>query len=57
MLPYGCLATGLDVGVIEVVRNSKTVMKIQNEKDALGALKMSGKQLHQWIKDCNADPR
>ena len=29
MTPYSCLATGNQVGIIEVVRNSKTVFDIQ----------------------------
>ena len=31
MTPYSCLATGAQVGVIEVVRDAKTVYKIQQE--------------------------
>ena len=31
MTPYSCLATGNQVGIIEVVRNSKTVFDIQKQ--------------------------
>ena len=52
MMPYGCLATGYNVGMIEVVRDSKTVMKIL-EQNIRGAMQVSSKELHRWIKDKN----
>ena len=42
MMPYGCLATGYQMGMIEVVRNSKTVMKILKQ-DIRGALQVRGR--------------
>ena len=55
MLPYGCLATGQDVGLIEAVRNSETIMKIQGKGGAKAALQMASRQLHNWIKMNNQD--
>ena len=46
MIPYGCLATGLNSGLIEVVRNAKTVTQILN-KD------FRSRELHNWIKEKN----
>jgi phosphatidylinositol-4,5-bisphosphate 3-kinase len=33
MIPYGCLSTGNNVGMIEVVGNSETVAKIQTKQE------------------------
>ena len=53
MIPYGCLATGSCVGMIEVVRNSSTIMKIQKKQTKMAAIQLDSKQLHKWIKDKN----
>ena len=53
MIPYGCLATGKDVGMIEVVRNAKTVMTIQKKQDVRAAMQVRSKELHRWIKEKN----
>ena len=53
MIPYSCLATGKDVGMIEVVRNSKTIMAIQCKQDLLAAMQIGSKELHRWIKEKN----
>ena len=55
MTPYGCLSTGKDVGLIEAVRNSETIMKIQSQGGAKAALQMASQQLHRWIKEKNRD--
>ena len=55
MTPYGCLSTGKDVGLIEAVRNSETIMKIQSQGGAKAALQMASQQLHRWIKEKNKD--
>ncbi|UYV66255.1 PIK3CA [Cordylochernes scorpioides] len=57
MMPYACLATGKKVGMIEVVRNAKTVMSIQKNMSKKAALQMDSKQLHKWIKEHNREPR
>ena len=54
MIPYGCLATGLNVGMIEVVRDSKTVMKIQGAS-LTGGIQLNPRELHKWIKEHNRD--
>ena len=38
MTPYTCLATGPQVGVIEVVRDAKTVYHIQRKASRLAAI-------------------
>jgi len=55
MLPYGCLATGQNVGMIEVVRNAKTVMHILKQ-DIRSAMMVRTKELHNWIKEKNRSP-
>ena len=53
MLPYGCLSIGDCVGLIEVVRNSYTIMQIQCKAGLKGALQFNSNTLHHWIKDKN----
>ncbi|XP_077998309.1 phosphatidylinositol 4,5-bisphosphate 3-kinase catalytic subunit alpha isoform-like [Glandiceps talaboti] len=53
MIPYGCLATGNRTGMVEVVRNSMTIFKIQRGGGLKGALQLNSSQLHNWIKDKN----
>lgn len=54
MTPYGCLSTGNQVGVIEVVLKSSTIAKIQKKsRGARGAF--DKKLLYQWLKDQNPD--
>jgi phosphatidylinositol-4,5-bisphosphate 3-kinase len=56
MTPYCCLATGQDVGLIEAVRDSSTIMKIQEKSGAKAMWQIGGtKALHSWIKQQNAD--
>ncbi|KAG7162944.1 Phosphatidylinositol 45-bisphosphate 3-kinase catalytic subunit alpha isoform-like [Homarus americanus] len=52
MMPYSCLAMGKQVGVIEVVRNAKTVYNIQRSSK-LGAIQVDSSQLYKWIRDKN----
>ncbi|XP_076066613.1 phosphatidylinositol 4,5-bisphosphate 3-kinase catalytic subunit alpha isoform-like [Oratosquilla oratoria] len=52
MLPYCCMATGPKVGVIEVVRNAKTVYSIQ-KRAKLGAIQVDSSQLYKWIRSKN----
>ena len=48
------LATGSQVGVIEVVRNAKTVYKIQQECGGrLAAMQVDSSQLFKWIREHN----
>ncbi|CAL1536446.1 unnamed protein product [Lymnaea stagnalis] len=57
MIPYGCLSTGKDVGVIEIVKNAKTITAIQSKGGALSSIQIDSSQLHKWIKDENPEPR
>lgn len=51
--PYACLSTGKDVGMIEVVRQAKTVYGIQRQGGKLAAIQVDSTQLHKWIKEKN----
>ena len=55
LIPYGCVATGKDIGVIEVVRKASTIMKIQSKKGIAGAIQMDSSALHKWIVSHNKD--
>lgn len=57
MLPYACLSTGKQVGMIEVVRNAKTVMGIQRKGGKMAAFQVDSTQLHKWIKEKNKSTR
>jgi phosphatidylinositol-4,5-bisphosphate 3-kinase len=53
MTPYGCMSTGFEVGMIEVVTQSLTVAKIQKDYGgSLGALKDDC--LYNWLKEKNS---
>ena len=53
MTPYTCLATGHQVGVIQVVSNAKTVYQIQRKAGKLAAIQVDSTQLYKWIKSHN----
>uniref|UniRef100_A0A8C1PG65 Zgc:158659 n=1 Tax=Cyprinus carpio TaxID=7962 RepID=A0A8C1PG65_CYPCA len=53
MLPYGCLSIGDCVGLIEVVKNSHTIMQIQCKGGLKGALQFNSNTLHHWIREKN----
>jgi len=53
MMPYACLATGSQVGMIEAVRNAKTVYQIQRRAGRLAAMQVDSKQLYKWILENN----
>jgi len=53
MMPYSCLATGSQVGMIEVVRNAKTIHQIQKKAGKFAALHLDSSQLYKWIKEHN----
>lgn len=55
MIPYSCLATGKDIGLIEIVKRAKTITAIQSCGGALSAIQMDSSQLHKWIKEKNPD--
>ncbi|OTF74718.1 hypothetical protein BLA29_000662, partial [Euroglyphus maynei] len=55
MLPYNCLATGNQVGLIEVVPHAKTVMGIQRVGGRKAALQIDSSKLHKWIREHNND--
>lgn len=53
MTPYTCLATGHQVGMIQVVRKAKTVYQIQRQAGKLAAIQVDSTQLFKWIKEHN----
>ncbi|GFS05073.1 phosphatidylinositol-4,5-bisphosphate 3-kinase catalytic subunit alpha isoform [Elysia marginata] len=55
LIPYGCLSTGKDVGLIEVVKNAKTITAIQSRGGALSSIQIDSSQLHKWIREQNPD--
>ncbi|XP_064459270.1 phosphatidylinositol 4,5-bisphosphate 3-kinase catalytic subunit alpha isoform-like [Ornithodoros turicata] len=57
MMPYACLSTGKHVGMIEVVRNARTVMNIQKKGGRMAAFQVDSTQLHKWIREKNKGKR
>lgn len=53
MVPYRCISTGTNIGLIEVVKNAKTVMGIQRVGGRMAALQVDNRKLHKWIKEHN----
>jgi len=53
MMPYACLATGSQVGMIEVVRNATTVYAIQRAGGRFAAIQVDNTQLYKWIREKN----
>lgn len=54
MTPYGCLAAGKQVGMIEVVLQADTVARIQKKhRGSRGAF--DKKCLFQWLQEKNPD--
>jgi phosphatidylinositol-4,5-bisphosphate 3-kinase len=49
LLPYGCLATGYCSGLIEVVKNAKTIMNIQKLGGLKGTFQFDASALYRWI--------
>ena len=55
MIPYGCLSTGKDVGLIQIVKRAKTITAIQSRGGARAAVQLDSSQLYKWIKEKNPD--
>jgi len=53
MIPYGCLATGHESGLIRVVTQSNTVANIQKGKGSRLASSFRYQTLFEWIKEHN----
>lgn len=56
LLPYGCLATGYCSGLIEVVKNAKTIMNIQKLGGLKGQFQFDASALYRWIAKNNPGP-
>lgn len=48
LVPYGCLATGPEMGLIEVVPNARTVMSIQGTR-LTAAAQVNCTQVYKWL--------
>lgn len=55
MLAYTCLATGKNVGIIEVVNKAETITSIQKSGGRMATIQIDSSQLHRWIKERNQD--
>lgn len=55
MLAYTCLATGKNVGIIEVVNRAETITSIQKSGGRMAAIQIDSTHLHRWIKERNHD--
>ncbi|KAI1301467.1 Phosphatidylinositol 4,5-bisphosphate 3-kinase catalytic subunit alpha isoform [Halotydeus destructor] len=49
MMPYACLSTGNQIGMIEVVPQSKTVMHRQKELGFKASMQFGSRELHKWF--------
>ena len=49
MTPYGVISTGKELGVIETVRDSDTIMSIQQKNGIRAAVQMDPLGLYNWI--------
>ena len=55
MNPYGCMSTGDQVGLIEVVLQSNTIAKIQKEKGGGSRGAFDKSTLYKWLQEKNKD--
>ena len=55
MSPYGVVSTGKELGVIELVRDSDTIMNIQQKNGIRAAVQMDSLGLFNWIMMHNKD--
>ncbi len=53
LTPYGCISTGVDMGMLEIVTESNTTANIQKVLGSMGAFR--NKSLLAWLKDKNPD--
>uniref|UniRef100_A0A8C4QZC2 PI3K/PI4K catalytic domain-containing protein n=1 Tax=Eptatretus burgeri TaxID=7764 RepID=A0A8C4QZC2_EPTBU len=51
LLPYGCLSTGLNMGIIEVVDQATTIASIQKERGGILAALRSD-TIKDWLDEC-----
>lgn len=57
MIPYGCVSTGDEIGMIEVVLDSNTCANITFEEGGGGATSVWVKEVYEnWLKKANKDP-
>ena len=56
LLPYGCLATSYCSGLIEVVKNAKTIMNVQKLSGLKGQFQFDPSTLYRWIAKNNPGP-
>ncbi|XP_069062280.1 phosphatidylinositol 4,5-bisphosphate 3-kinase catalytic subunit gamma isoform-like isoform X1 [Pleurodeles waltl] len=50
LVPYGCISTGYKIGMIEVVRDARTIASVQRTKGATGTQVFKDDALHTWLR-------
>ncbi|XP_078517955.1 phosphatidylinositol 4,5-bisphosphate 3-kinase catalytic subunit gamma isoform-like [Lissotriton helveticus] len=50
LVPYGCISTGYKIGMIEVVRDARTIASVQRTKGAAGTQVFKDDALHTWLR-------
>ncbi|TRY90625.1 hypothetical protein DNTS_003694 [Danionella cerebrum] len=48
LVPYGCISTGYNIGMIEIVRNAITIASIQRSQGGVGGT-FKNNALHDWL--------
>lgn len=51
MSPYGCLATGRETGLIEVVQKASTIMDVQLKHGFAAGLQIANTALHNHLRE------
>nr|XP_033781758.1 phosphatidylinositol 4,5-bisphosphate 3-kinase catalytic subunit gamma isoform-like [Geotrypetes seraphini]XP_033781759.1 phosphatidylinositol 4,5-bisphosphate 3-kinase catalytic subunit gamma isoform-like [Geotrypetes seraphini]XP_033781760.1 phosphatidylinositol 4,5-bisphosphate 3-kinase catalytic subunit gamma isoform-like [Geotrypetes seraphini] len=50
LVPYGCISTGFNVGMIEVVRDAATISSVQKSKGDAGTWTFRDDALYEWLR-------
>ena len=56
MVIYQVFSTGYQTGFIQVIKNAKTIFKIQMDGGMRGRYQFDNKQLYNWISLNNSTP-
>ncbi|XP_069499380.1 phosphatidylinositol 4,5-bisphosphate 3-kinase catalytic subunit gamma isoform-like [Ambystoma mexicanum] len=58
LVPYGCISTGYKIGMIEIVRDSRTIASVQRSKGATGTQVFKDDALHSWLRtECKIEEK
>ncbi|XP_029457080.1 phosphatidylinositol 4,5-bisphosphate 3-kinase catalytic subunit gamma isoform-like isoform X2 [Rhinatrema bivittatum] len=50
LVPYGCISTGFNIGMIEVVRDAATIASVQKSKGASSTRAFKDDALYDWLR-------